>query len=753
MPVQSIEPGGSVGARRGDLVVAIPLYGGHDHFVACLRSVLAHTPAEAPILICDDASPDRRSEELIRQPPADWPRRDRDLYYMRRETNVGFPANVNGALAAAAPADLVILNSDCIVAEGWLEGLRDAAYHDSRVATATALSNNGTLVSVPGPRPMPTLPEGWTLDAAAAAIRTRSLRIRPRLPTAIGHCVLVRRSAVDLVGEFDLTFSPGYGEEVDFSQRCIQRGLCHVLADDVFVFHHGGASLGTANGRNPVQEQHERIITARYPYYHPEIDQVEGEMVGPLRRALGSSRRALRGLSVLIDARVVGGPLTGTQVQVLEVIGALARSGRAQLNVLLPDLPADYAKPVLARLDNVRMVSRRECEQGRIPRADVVHRPYQVKWDDDVALLAALGERLIVTNQDLISYGNPAYFTSFGAWAAYRQLTRTALAVADHVVFVSDHARREALDEELVDPARASVVHNGVDHSLLSLDPSPVKPGALAHLPDGVPMIFCLGTNFKHKNRLFVLRLLEQLHARHNWRGYLVLAGPGVAQGASSMEEREFIAARPELQSSMIDLGAVSEAEKVWLYRHSRVVLYPSVYEGFGLVPFEAADYGVPCMWAPVTSMAEVLPMHAAAQLIPWDPAPSAERLLALVQDEILRKQAVEVVRDAARRFTWDDAAVKLIEIYDRACDSPATPGRAIERDDGFMGEVLSEDAMRLVGPEGALPADVERPLLALATHPQIGEPMFKAIKFGYRASYTWRRRLRRNRAGIGGEW
>src|SRR5581483_7578741 len=177
---------------------------------------------------------------------------------------------------------------------------------------------------------------------------------------------------------------------------------------------------------------------------------------------------------------------------------------------------------------------------------DVVHRPYQVKWDDDVALLASLGERLIVTNQDLISYDNPAYFTSFAAWAAYRQLTRTALAVADHVVFVSDHARREALDEELVDPTRASVVHNGVDHSLLTLDPVPAKPGALAHVPDEAPLIFCLGTNFKHKNRLFALRLLEQLQVRHGWRGYLVLAGPFVAQGASSAEERQFVDARAE---------------------------------------------------------------------------------------------------------------------------------------------------------------------------------------------------------------
>jgi hypothetical protein len=53
---------------------------------------------------------------------------------------------------------------------------------------------------------------------------------------------------------------------------------------------------------------------------------------------------------------------------------------------------------------------------------------------------------------------------------------------------------------------------------------------------------------------------------------------------------------------------------------------------------------------------------------------------------------------------------------------------------------------MRLIGPGGALPSDVERPLLALATHPQIGKPMFRAMKLGYRASF----RLRRLRGDAG---
>lgn len=513
----------------------------------------------------------------------------------------------------------------------------------------------------------------------------------------------------------------------------------------MFVFHHGGASLALDGSRNPVQDEHERMIAARYPYYHGAIRDVQREMVGPLRRSLSAARRAIRGISVVIDARVLGGPMTGTQVQILEVIGALARSERTHLTVVLPDRPADYVKPVLARLAGVRLVSREECEDQKMPVADVVHRPYQVSHEGDVDFLVSLGERLIITNQDLISYHNPSYFTSFDAWRAYRHLTRKALAVADHAVFVSEDARREALDEELVEPSRASVVHNGVDHSVLSTATTPTMPRAMASVPDDRQLILCLGTNFKHKNRLFALNMLEQLQRRHQWDGYLVLAGPSVSHGASTGEEAEFLALRPRLAQSLLDLATVTEAEKAWLYRRSQLVLYPSTYEGFGLVPFEAAEFDDPCLWAAVSSMAEVLPDQQGLQLVPWNPEQSAERAAALLQNEALRRQLIDAVRQASQRFTWDAAATRLLEIYERTCDSPATPGRGVERQHGFMSGVLSEDAMRLVGPAGVLPADVERPLLALATHPQVGKPMFRAIKFGYRATYAWRRRLRRN--------
>ncbi len=716
------------------MVVCIPVFGAHDHFVQCLESVLQHTGSDVPILVCDDASPDARSEAFVRE-LEDRPGRH-ELFYLRREQNVGFPANVNGAFAAAAPADVVVLNSDCVVAAGWLEGLRDAAYSDSNVATASALADNASVLSVPGLDDL--LAQGLTLERAAGALRAQSLRLRPRLLTAVGHCMYVRRTALELAGNFDLAFSPGYGEEVDFSQRCLQMALSHVAADDVLVLHHGGVSLAVNGAVNPVKLANEERLGERFPYYHPSVEGLRLDPRGSLSHALSVARRAVKGLSVAVDARILTGPITGTHVHVLELLAAIARTGEARVSAIVPpDLSVDAVR-ALDALSEVELVTAHDALRGKLD-VDVIHRPFHVTTPADLTFLAQVSDRLVVTHHDLISYRNPTYFGSYLEWQGYRELTRRVLAVVDHAVFDSSHARDDAFAEQLVEPHRASVVHCGVDHGLRGLAPSPTPPAGAADLPAAVQTIVCIGTDFRHKNRLFALRVLAELQRRHDWGGRLILAGPHVVLGSSRPEEEEEMGRTPRLADAVLDFGALSEAEKAWLLGHASLVLYPTVYEGFGLVPFEAAEYGVPCLWAAGTSLAEVLP-ETAAGVVAWDAAATADRAIELLRNASSRADLVEAVRAASLNLRWADAGLRLIEVYRAACNAPPSPGIAWERTRGMMRRGLSDDALRLLGPEGILPPELERPLLALATHPQIGQPLFGMIRAGYRAAARLRR-------------
>ena len=705
--------------------------------------MLAHTAVKVPILVADDASPDPRIVDFLRELDAQGVLRH-SVYLLRQPKNVGFVANVNAAFAASAPGDPVIVNSDCVVASGWLNGLREAAVADARTATASALTNHGTILSVPyRNQPQSVLPKDWTLESAAAAIRASALRLRPEIPTAVAHCVYVRRSALELVGAFDEAFSPGYGEEVDFSQRCLLRGLSHVVADDVFVFHQGQGSFSA--GGQEIQAEHEELIRARYPYYHDAVKAVETGTLGPLPRVLASARRALRGLSVTIDARVLGPHVTGTQVVVLELIHALQRIEGVGVRVLVPRDLGEYARALFDDMPDVSLITPSQVKDG-VEWSDVVHRPYQLSYDEDLPILRRLGERIVITHLDLIAYENPGYFRSFEEWQTYRRVTRQALAYADRVIFISSAAAHDAVRHDLIEPGRFDVVYPGTDHRLAVLRPVPVMPNGLT--AEAEPFLVCIGTDYRHKNRVFALRVFEQLQLRHGWNGTLVFAGPHVPFGSSAGEEAEFLALRPAVAEAVINLPVVSESEKAWLLSHAWAVIYPTIYEGFGLIPFEAARVGVPCLFAPHTSLEEVLPPET-AHLVPWDAGASADRIVDLMNGQG-RDDLVSRILGDATGFSWDVSAAQTVEVYRRAVTEPLREATAIVHEAVRLEQLVAavgDEGMSLVGPEAVLPNEMRRPLLAVATRPWLRGPLFGALRLPYRLGH----RLRRSRRGKDG--
>ena len=672
MTVRAIDGAEDLDVRRGDVVVLVAAGGRAEAFVASLRSVLAHSDG-APVLVHGPAG----AAATVARVADDAGGGDR----------VRFVADVAAAVAAAGPADVALLGSGVIVGPEWLTRLRAAVDGDASVATASALGSDlldGTLS--PG-----------SVDDVAARVAAAARQSRPRLGVPSDACVYVRRAAIELVGD---PTAPG------FATACLAAGLLHVLADDVLVVPADGPPASPAAEGTPE----------------------------PVTRAIGTARRALRPMRVVIDARILAGPLDGTRVHVTELIAAVAGTGEAEVIVLVPDRLEARARTALQRVDGVALTT---IGGGLTGRADVVHRPHQISNPADLAVLSALGERLVITHQDLISFHNPAYFPSEAAWRGYRDLTRRALGGADRVLFFSEHVRADALREELVDASRAEVVRIGVDHALTGASAAPdasAPPAAAEALSGSTEVMLCLGNDYRHKNRVFALRVLDELQRRHAWTGQLVLAGPRVAHGSSRDAEQALLAANPALTAAVVALDEVSDAEREWLLTRAALVLYPTIAEGFGLVPYEAAARGVPCLWASGTALGELLPEEAAA-IVAWDAAATADRALELMRDEAVRSRNVAAVREAAVALSWKETGRRLVEAYRTACEQPLNPAAAIERSSGLMSGGLSEDAMRLVGPDGVLPRELERPLLAVFGRPALARAAAAALRVGYRMS------------------
>ena len=206
-----------------------------------------------------------------------------------------------------------------------------------------------------------------------------------------------------------------------FAARCASHALLHVAADEVLA-----AELDPL----PPQEPSPEIPEFRAARIHAR---------SPLERSLALARRAVDGLSVTIDGRALIETLAGTQIHTLELIAALHRTGAAELRVVLPPNVGETALALLRSLDGVELLDANDVDED-LPRSTVVHRPYQVSGPEDLGVLWQLGERLVVTHQDLLNYHDPAYHRDREGWLAHRRLTREALATADAVVTFSPHA-------------------------------------------------------------------------------------------------------------------------------------------------------------------------------------------------------------------------------------------------------------------------------------------------------------------------
>jgi hypothetical protein len=366
-------------------------------------------------------------------------------------------------------------------------------------------------------------------------------------------------------------------------------------------------------------------------------------------------------------------------------------------------------------------------------------------------MLRCAGERQVITHQDLIAYRNPGYFPGYPQWERYQRLTRHALALADMVVFFSHHAAKDALSEDLVDPGRVQVVYIGVDHA--DQAPANAQPPAGAEALVETPFLLCLGTDFRHKNRVFALRVLEKLRAEQRWDGKLVLAGPRVQEGSSAGEEAAYLATRPELASAVLTLPAVGENEKAWLLEHCAAVLYPTTYEGFGLMPFEAANYGRPCLFASQTALAEVLPSELAT-LVPWDPSASAHRVSELLARQEAIEAHVRTIRRAGGRFTWQSTAELLLDVYRAAAAAPAREAARLaeelaqvesereeaERKYNELWRALTPEARSLIAPGGPLTPAAQRSLAAVVSRPLMRRLLMGPVQLAHRIAHGGRR-------------
>lgn len=335
-----------------DLV--IPVYRGRLETLRCLLSVLrAKVEVAHEVIVINDASPDPVLSATLRRLDAAGL-----ISLIEQPSNQGFVRTANLGLALHPERDVLLLNADTEVYDGWLDRLRRTALQQGRVGTVTPLSNNASICSYPRrgrDNPYPFELSDGQLDALAARVN-QGLSIPA--PTAVGFCMYLRRACLDEVGLFDAeAFSPGYGEENDFSQRAAILGWQHRIAADVFVRHWGARSFRGERGR--YMQAAKARIAERYPGYRRQIQAFDAaDPLAEARERLdwGRLTRQCRRENVLILHHRRGG---GSARRVAAEVERLRRRGLGVF--LLRPVPGDpwrleLQQPALLSLPNLPRV-------------------------------------------------------------------------------------------------------------------------------------------------------------------------------------------------------------------------------------------------------------------------------------------------------------------------------------------------------------------------------------------------------------
>lgn len=254
--------------------IVVPVFNAYEVTKNCVQALIEHN-REDDVLFINDGSTDQKITNLLDELPQNW-------QVIHNNKNLGFVKTANIGLKQTNGAS-ILLNSDTVVSNHWLQCFKTAIINVDKLGTATPWSNNAEICSIPRTLWQNQLPAD--INSLALELQDHHPTF-PELPTAVGFCMLVTEAAKQQVGYFDEhTFGMGYGEENDYSMRVSEHGLRNVLVDNCYVAHVGNQSF-KEKSLKPDQSTMARLLK-KHPEYMQQIQKfIENDPLNELRESI-----------------------------------------------------------------------------------------------------------------------------------------------------------------------------------------------------------------------------------------------------------------------------------------------------------------------------------------------------------------------------------------------------------------------------------------------------------------------------------
>jgi alpha-1,3-rhamnosyl/mannosyltransferase len=670
-------------ATKADVIVTIA--GDLAPALRCLEAVLEQGGSVLRrLIVIDDRGPGLAKSAV----PGRLARERLGVQLLVNSHQLGYVGSYNRGLAQCE-GDAVLLDAACRVSGDWLSELAAVAHSEERTACAVPLFSQGAT--------------GGSVAERNGAIRVEALdpaQIRaacgglPRwtvAPELTGSCIYLRGNVLDAVGWLDSSFASDRAAIHDWVARAQALGFVAKRANHVYIHRVPPPSVthAEAAAHDPGPD---RADPSRLERPGGQFDRtLDGRLADH-----AITLQATGKLRVAVDIRHLPREQVGTRICAVSLAQALAGLPEIELTLLVRDQ---------AQASGMR---------GRVVTAEewsddvaVIHKPAQVFDPRELKLLFESSAHLVITYQDLIAYRIPQVFPADAECDRYRTTSRLTLPAVQRIIAYSESVAGEITAEFDIPRQEIMVVPPGVEAEWFA-HREEKDPAVMNDL--GVPARYflSLATDFPHKNLTNLLDAYALL--RRDWRDgeppSLVLAGhrsPARAGFYAGLESKP-------LSEGVIFLGPVSRDQLRILYQHAVALVFPSLYEGFGLPPLEAMAAGTPVIALRFSSVPEV---GGDCVLYPDGLSINdlARAMARVASDEDLRNELKVRGLGRIERFHWEETARATCEVYRSAVRNPSSRALQMRRHwrDGILRwaenvppGVVSSDSLQPLGIKSA---------------------------------------------------
>lgn len=230
---------------------------------------------------------------------------------------------------------------------------------------------------------------------------------------------------------------------------------------------------------------------------------------------------------------------------------------------------------------------------------------------------------------------------------------------ADHILADSEATKRDLIELYSIPPEKITVLLSGVDSRFAPVrDSDEILTTRSRYKISERPYILSLGTVQPRKNYGRLVQALANLRQTGHDIGLVIVGGRGW------LEDSIYETIRTTQMKDFVRFtGFADENDLPALYSGATCFALPSLYEGFGIPILEAMACGTPVVTSNVSSLPEVTG-EAGLMVNPYDVDEITESLRRLIVSSDLRADLIQRGFEQARRFTWDQSARHLYDIY-----------------------------------------------------------------------------------------